>query len=391
MNYTVSDFYHTFQAGMKIIAGSGGMSRIINDAGILDYEMDPLLKDKYFHSNFHENLLVVTTFSSVRDNPFRISDIVKLLIAKGISALVIKNVFHIPIPDSVLRYGDFKNFPIFIIESQNIFIENVIFEVHKRCELLQDTHYIQRKLDQILSCDLTDQEVVSCVKAINPSCREQFFNLYVKFDDYSPINEFDSFYSQFLASKLNHPGNMLIPYKDGFFFTYSDEKISTHYSVLLFKEILQSLIGNYPYKCAGISDYHLQIAEFKMSLHESLYAAAAEDVQENDYICYSDLGTYRFILPFAESREMSRYAADILNPIIDYDIENKTKLFTTLEKYLKLDCNLEATAEAFSLHRNTVRHRLDKITEISGLDYKKFSQLEQLSMALKIFHGQSRH
>ena len=55
LNYTVSDFYETFKNGFTVVAGAGGMARTIVDAGLLDYEMDASLKDKYFHSNFHEN------------------------------------------------------------------------------------------------------------------------------------------------------------------------------------------------------------------------------------------------------------------------------------------------------------------------------------------------
>ena len=54
-NYTVSDFYKTFEKQLKLVAGSGGMARVISNVGILDYEVDPVQKDKYFHTNFHEN------------------------------------------------------------------------------------------------------------------------------------------------------------------------------------------------------------------------------------------------------------------------------------------------------------------------------------------------
>ena len=43
MNYTVSDFYKTFENGLKLIAGAGGMSRTVTSAGILDYEMESVL------------------------------------------------------------------------------------------------------------------------------------------------------------------------------------------------------------------------------------------------------------------------------------------------------------------------------------------------------------
>ena len=123
LNYTVSDFYKTFQHGLKIIAGHGGMSRTIADPGILDYELDDVLRDKFLHTNFHKNQLVVTTFSCAKDNHFMVSDAIKHLVAKDTSCLVIKNVFKLPIHETILRYADAKNFPIFLIETAlvNIF------------------------------------------------------------------------------------------------------------------------------------------------------------------------------------------------------------------------------------------------------------------------------
>ena len=84
-NYTVSDFYKTFESGLTLVAGSGGMSRTISEAGFLDYEIDPTLKDKYYHTNFQKNQLTVTTFLVAKDNPHLILDAIKYLVAKGTS------------------------------------------------------------------------------------------------------------------------------------------------------------------------------------------------------------------------------------------------------------------------------------------------------------------
>lgn len=385
MNYTVSDFYHTFKQGLKIAAGAGGMARPIIGAGILDYEMDSVLKDKYFHSNFHENQLIVTTFLCAKDNPFIISDAVKHLIAKGTSGLVIKNVFKIPIHESVFRYADSKNFPIIFIESQDIYTERILYEVQHHCELLSDVRFAQQELDQIISTDLSDNEILTCIRRINPSCKEQFFNLYVKSDDYLGSKAFDTYYARFSSSDLNTPGNALVLYEDGFFFTYSEEGITKRFSDKFIEHILAALLENDSYLCCGVSACHLKLAEYKIGLQECLYAASMKSSQTTSYIKYSDLGTYRLIFPFSHTPEMRQYAKDILAPLEDYDIENNSHLFTTLCKYIDLDCDIIAASLALGQHKNTVRYRLDKVKEITGLDYKSFSQLEQLSMAVKIY------
>lgn len=384
MNYTVSDFCRTFPHDLKIIAGLGGMARTITEPGILDYELDSMLKDKYLHSNFHENQLIVTTLSCVKDNPFLIAEAVRHLIAKGTSCLVIKNVFQLPIHESVLRYADSKNFPIILIESQDIYIEKIIYEVSRHSELLADIRFSQRILDQILSSSLQDSEIIEKLKQINPSCKNQFFTLYIQFEDYLENSTLDAYDRHFAESELNRPGNMLVLQSDSLFYTHSSEGIAKEYTDSSIQNILDILLQGDPYLHCGISQYHLILQEFKMSLQESIYAATVDNSKGSSFMKYGKIGVYQFLFPFAGNREMTRYAKDILEPIEYYDIENNGNLLETLSHLVQLDGDIIATAETLCQHRNTIRYRLDKIKELTGLDYKRFSQLEQLSMALKI-------
>lgn len=384
MNYTVSDFYLTFASGLKIIAGRGGMTRSISRAGILDYEMDLVLKDKYMHSNFQENQLVISTFLYAKDNPFLIADAVKHLIAKGTSGLVIKNVFGLPIHDTVLRYADSKNFPIFLVESQDVYIEDLIYAVNRHRELLADIRFAQKKLEQILFGDLTEKEIPACAKQINPSYRQQFFTLYIKMDDLLSNAAFDTFSKRFVDSPLNEPGNSLIFFRQGFFYIHSEDRISQRCTDDFIAQILNILLEEDAYVSCGLSQCHLTLEEFRISLQESLYAASAEKDAGAAFTRYNQLGTYQLLFPFAASREMQLYARNILEPIKDYDIENNARLLPTLQQFIQTGCLLEETARRLSQHKNTVRYRLDKIHELTGLDYKIFSHLEQLSMAVKI-------
>lgn len=59
MDYTVSDFYHVFEEKFVLLAGKGGLSRNVNSVGILDYELDPSVKDRYICDNFREGMLDV--------------------------------------------------------------------------------------------------------------------------------------------------------------------------------------------------------------------------------------------------------------------------------------------------------------------------------------------
>ncbi|WP_425755772.1 PucR family transcriptional regulator [Ihubacter sp. rT4E-8] len=388
MNYTVSDFYETFHYGLKIIAGHGGMSRIISDPGILDYELDAVLRDKYLHTNFHENQLVVTTFSCAKDNPFMVSDAIKHLIAKDVSCLVIKNVFKLPIHETILRYADAKNFPIFLIDTQEIYIENIICEVNRCCRLRSDMLYFRKMLSQIFSLPLSSEEIITNLKKINPSCQEQFFTIYIKLDTLQSNLCPEAYYDRFCCSDLNVPSNALILLENSLLYIHSEDNINKKFSDSFITHILQILLCEDPYSGCGVSQYHLTMAEFKISLQESVYAASMPS-EISSYTKYSCLGSYRIIFPFVQSSEMNRYAKDILKTTEDYDIENNSHLLNTLQIYIETNCDLTATAKKLSQHKNTIRYRLNKIKDLTGLDYKNFTDLEQLSLALRIYQCRS--
>lgn len=75
--------------------------------------MERSLNQKYANLNFLPERMVVSSLLFAKNAPFMIRDAVKYLISKDASALVIKNVFCLPIHESILRYADSKNFPIF--------------------------------------------------------------------------------------------------------------------------------------------------------------------------------------------------------------------------------------------------------------------------------------
>jgi DNA-binding PucR family transcriptional regulator len=56
--------------------------------------------------------------------------------------------------------------------------------------------------------------------------------------------------------------------------------------------------------------------------------------------------------------------------IAEYDRLRSTALLRTLEEFLRRRGNISATAEALFVHPNTLRQRLRRIGEISGLDLR---------------------
>lgn len=382
MNYTVSDFYRPLAGKLKLLAGAGGMARPIDDAGILDYEMVPELKNKYVNTNFHPNQLVVTTFLYTRDNPYQITDAIRHLIVKGTSCLVIKNIFHLPIHEAALRYADSKNYPVFVTEARDVYVEAIIYSVKNYCRSMKDIHYAADLTELICSSDMSGKKIRETAKQICPSFSEQFFCVSIRFDDTFSEEAFAECETSFQRSSFHAPGRAVIYQREGLLAVISDEYITPLCDEDYTQSLIEKLCNGISHQGAGVSSTHLSLGEFRQAVEEARDAAAM--ARPGAAVWYSDLGIFRMLLPFAGSPAMDAYAQEILGPISDHDIENNGQVLRTLRAFIDCNANIPETAARLKQHVNTIRYRLDRIRDINGLDYKDHSDLQQLSMAVKI-------
>lgn len=104
-----------------------------------------------------------------------------------------------------------------------------------------------------------------------------------------------------------------------------------------------------------------------------------------EVVTFEETGTYKLLFQIFADRpeELSSFYEQTLAPLVRYDEQYQTELVGTLSTYLGNDCNLAATASTLFTHRHTVRYRLDRIAELSGLDISKTDDREKLSLGLK--------
>jgi putative methionine-R-sulfoxide reductase with GAF domain len=118
--------------------------------------------------------------------------------------------------------------------------------------------------------------------------------------------------------------------------------------------------------CQGAASLH---AGFEEAQHALLGASVIRG--KPGVMTYEELGPYKYLLrmPFdSAARDAHR---DAVGRIAEYDRQRQTSLLRTLEEFLKRRGNISATAEALYIHPNTLRQRLRRIQELSGLDLRK--------------------
>jgi GAF domain-containing protein len=140
----------------------------------------------------------------------------------------------------------------------------------------------------------------------------------------------------------------------------------------------------------GISEVRGDPAESARTYREARDAAtiAGALLGDGGAIAYSQVGAYRYLVQIGVEdapRDRMRAAVDRL---IAYDRKRRTALLDTLERYLSERRSVIESARALYIHPNTLRQRLGRIEELTGLQLDE-DDLLSLELAIKLarLHG----
>jgi sugar diacid utilization regulator len=118
---------------------------------------------------------------------------------------------------------------------------------------------------------------------------------------------------------------------------------------------------------------------------EALLAANVAEARGLAALSFEETGAYRLLLPAMseDPGELQGFFDETVAPLVAYDEQYETELVRTLETFLDADGNVAGPAEKLFTHRHTIRYRLDRVRELSGLDVGSTDGRERLSLGLK--------
>ncbi|MGI5291993.1 helix-turn-helix domain-containing protein [Nonomuraea polychroma] len=95
-----------------------------------------------------------------------------------------------------------------------------------------------------------------------------------------------------------------------------------------------------------------------------------------------DLGLAGLVL--AERPDPSDFIASTIGPVLDYDEKRGSQLLKSLHAYLDSDRNVSLAARRLNVHANTLRQRLDRMTQLLGQDWQTRRRLLDIEVALQL-------
>ncbi|MFD5453006.1 PucR family transcriptional regulator [Streptomyces sp. NPDC127100] len=100
---------------------------------------------------------------------------------------------------------------------------------------------------------------------------------------------------------------------------------------------------------------------------------------------FDDLGLYRILGPGNDHQELEGFVREWLGQLVDYDGRHGASLVETLSRYFDCGGNYAETAESLTIHRSTLRYRLQRIREISGHDLTNVEDRLNLQVATRVW------
>ncbi len=123
----------------------------------------------------------------------------------------------------------------------------------------------------------------------------------------------------------------------------------------------------------GVSSVCVGESSFPEGFDEARHALIGAHVLagQPSVVAYEELGAYKYLLRVAVDGGVRDATVDAVEKLAEYDTQRGAQLVATLEEFLRRHGSISATSEALYVHPNTLRQRLRRIAELSGLDLRR--------------------
>ncbi|MBN1315573.1 MAG: helix-turn-helix domain-containing protein [Anaerolineales bacterium] len=137
---------------------------------------------------------------------------------------------------------------------------------------------------------------------------------------------------------------------------------------------------------AGVSFKFSSIIDLKRHYEQAKHALSIGKLLKRDkhVFLYDDLYVYDLLTIINRHANLKDFCHPSIDKILDYDRENGVDYYNTLFEYVMGGANMAQVANKLYIHRNTLYHRIKKISEITGMDLENGDDYLKLLLSFKI-------
>lgn len=143
---------------------------------------------------------------------------------------------------------------------------------------------------------------------------------------------------------------------------------------------------------AGAGKVVKGIANLQESFKEAgdalMFADIAEEVSGKEsgmVMLFSDMGIFKLLCQLREPELLLEYVPESLRKLYSYKRSQREELVLTLKTYLDHNQNLSKTAQDLFIHYKTAAYRMDRIAEITGIDFDNASEVLSVRIGMIVY------
>lgn len=364
----------------KLISNADGLYNKVENISILDWESPKEILETFRPNDIVFNMVYMNTKDSEK-----LEEGMKTLCKMRVGAIAIKT------PDSdicsreMIDMANMYRIPVFLYENE--YLEDLIYIVRHSIVANDFNGIALENLRKLMESE--PGEIVARAQKINP----QFFNEHMCMCCI-PRNKEENMYSagafaDILDDSLNAyrktlPQNIpnskshdavircdkcMIVILSGDSTEKESESILTEYGINTDKYVV------------GVSRYKDNLFSIKDAVGEAIVAAIDALIFEEDRMKYEDVGVNAMIIPVMQSKEYQEAYHNILDTLTEYDKKHSADLMETLMCYVESELDIALTSKRLYQHGNTIRYRVNKIKDLTGVADGPDGQMQLLVFA----------
>lgn len=365
MSVTVDSIAHLpiLDDAVRVTGGSGGLQNEVLRVSVME------VPDFYTYS-FEPGLFLLSTFSCFQDDPEQMIQALSTLADKKISGILLKlNRFVDQLPPELIQIANEKNIPLLITE-QNLKFRDVIYEIISSICSDQTTSAIL--YEQIFQPPHNEEYARERLKLLGFQPGEAYYTAVILprcANSRADLRLLQHRFSDVLLPRL--PGSILHLIGDGFLILSPLAAKDT--APLQFRDHLTALFSIWEDGAAFVAGCSLaeqELCRLGRSYTDAKQAAEYGRLLKPDCSVHlsSDFFEFELTSHLLDTREEQKLQQRVLDPIWAYDAHYHAELWSSLSACLSMRTLKEASA-SLCIHISTLRYRLNRIQELTDLDF----------------------
>lgn len=185
---------------------------------------------------------------------------------------------------------------------------------------------------------------------------------------------------------------IVFPFQDQIVVLLEDEENRTtsqrkKYVVEIAHRLMKLLNSDFSY-CQffiGIGKWYQDTTHLNKSYQEAKMALQFGQIWfENKNVCHiNDLGVLRLLIQIHQE-VLFDYRDEYLLPLLESDRESGTEYIKTLQVYIQQKGRINDVSDELFIHPNTLRNRIKKMEEMTGIDLQDPEEFMNLMVAVKL-------